>query len=141
MTNVTLKELRFALPMVIKKSEIENSAEDFICSTEIPQEFFGLTDKEQVAIISGLITTVLSFDKKQEIEASSKLLQKVIFPLHIGIGMTVKKTPNISIETQFTFPDCWAHIPRTVTSKVITSIAYLLQSTAVSIVSRAGQQE
>lgn len=134
MTDVSLNEFKFALPTVVMVEE-----NGFKSNIEYPHEFFGLTDKDQVAVLHGVLCAV-----QEHLNSNVKTLKESDFgPADIeqealvGIAVLVKRTPSIKIETTFNFPKNWKKLSKASVSGVLSSISYLLQGTCIAIVRKA----
>jgi hypothetical protein len=136
MTEVTLTEFSFALPTVVSLKK--GLQEKFISSTEFPQEFFGLSPINQVAVLNGLLCAVMGHVKKEKDQLNREmgLVGADSFPINIGIGVTVKRSPDLCIDANFNFPESWGLLSGVRKEKVLESVAHLLQAAAISIVNR-----
>jgi hypothetical protein len=141
MTNVTLTKFSFALPTVVNLEK--GQQETFVSSTEFPQEFFGLAPIDQVAVVNGLLCAVVGHIKNEadQLNSAKGLVGADSFPMNIGIGVTVKRSPSLCIDVKFNFPESWSCSNRERKDKVLDSVAYLFQTAAVSIVNRDAKLE
>jgi hypothetical protein len=139
MTDVTLKEFKFALPTAVKVDS--KNSENLISSTEFPHEFFGLDPMDQVAVLNGIICAIIENSQKVENDkqSSADLIQKL--PFTLGIGVVVRREPKLTIEVNLSCPDCWLDLSASNQSKTLGSICFLLQTAAISIVNRESKLE
>lgn len=143
MTQVSLSVFTFALPTVIS---IDTDAQDGLCAkTDLPQEFFGLPAKEQLAVINSVLCAAAKYvhhlDQSIEQSECARDTRGIVsldidLPLLIGIGLKVKKIPDLHVESNFTFPERWNVMSEHAKKRVMNSIAFLMQTVGISIVNR-----
>lgn len=136
MHDVTLKELTFALPTVVAVQD--GSQTELVSSTEFPQEFFGLKAMDQVAVINGILRALVKrFDgQQQRLDQGVPCSAMTHFPMHVGIGVTVRRSSALRIEVGFSYPAGWDRLLSAQKEYVANSIGFLLQTAAISVVNR-----
>jgi len=141
MTDVTLTEFSFALPTIVCFEDGAN--ENLVSSTEFPHEFFGLAPIDQVAVINGVLCAVVRLAKNGSDMGTNdeRGPGTSIFPLHFGIGVTVRRSSKLFIEAHFSFPEIWKSMNESEQGRVLDSVALLLQTAAISIVNRESRKE
>lgn len=141
MTDVTLTEFTFALPTVVSLEK--GTREKFVSSTEFPHEFFGLEPMDQVAVVNGLLCAVVKHVKEGagNLSSAKRLSSSESFPINIGIGVTVKRSPILCIDAQFNFSESWSSLDELRKEKVLDSVGHLFQTAAISIVNRESKLE
>ncbi len=91
---VSLPVFRCALPVVVHTID---DAEQLRGEIDCPQLFLGLPDAEQVAVINGVLSTVVRhIDHWAEVSCNPgpplvKTLQRQHFPLRIGVSVRLRK--------------------------------------------------
>jgi len=136
MTEVTLNKFNFALPTVVSPvAEVHGS---YTASTEFPQEFFGLSPCEQVAVINGVIRALgvhVNSIRKNDF-SDLPVAEDMYVPINIGIGISITRGAGLSMEAIFSLPELWEKLSSSKKINISNSIAYLFQASAISIVKR-----
>lgn len=140
MTDVTLKEFSFSLPSVIKITET-----GLMPTIDYPHEFFGMSDKEQVSVLNGVLCAIQQHvGKNLELDSSDCYGIKGLeagSTIVIGLAITLKKTDAMRIECQLVFPLDWTEYSKESNREILQCVSYLLQGSAVTIVRRSERLE
>jgi len=135
MTHVSLDIFRIATPI---KVEVFNKADQMKPHIELPQEFFGLGEKEQVSVLSAVHDASLLHIRKIR-EADIEQEDRIIFTkqtLHVPIGLTISKRIKLTVDVDMSFPEIWESMSCSQKIRILESMVYLINASCISIVNR-----
>lgn len=131
---VSMQEMRIALPVTITRGE---NSKGVVSNLECPQEFFGLPDNVQASIFNGLFNLVSTQIKNKGGDLESKqevpYFGKLKFPLTVLASLRLTKSPSLQMEGEVNFPDEFSEIGNLQQVFLLTSIAKLYFSCALTI--------